>query len=385
MIPDLRFEVAFGVDLQDEPTTWTDLSSRLRTDTLSWEYGRDAGTGLLVLDNHDGHLTPENPLSPFWPDVEPMAHCRLTAIIDSDEYPVMEGFVENWTPQLRGQADLVVIPDLVDAWMVYAQAQTSVGFSMEKSGERIDALLDVVGWPSAKRDLDTGNTILQEYDASQRIVANAVKDAVEAEQGLLVVGPDGVVTFHERHRRINGGSPVATFAGATTPSDAPYRSTVPRFGVESIWNDIQVEPTDRGLQRVSDTDSRDRFGHRWLPLSDLPIELDLVALDLAGGILLETKDPHLVIESMTLYGHRSEDVLVQCLERRVGDKITLTPEYGGPRDLYIGGVAHTVTGDTWTTRWALEPVSVYDGEWWILNTSPIEVEVGGVPPARLGW
>lgn len=77
---DLPVEVlaAFGADLTANPRTWswTDLTGRLRG-PIRVRAGRSEGasktspaSATLLLDNEDGALTPDHPMSPFWPHVD---------------------------------------------------------------------------------------------------------------------------------------------------------------------------------------------------------------------------------------------------------------------------------------------------------------------------
>ncbi|MER7833472.1 hypothetical protein [Streptomyces sp. NPDC095602] len=83
----VRVECAFGADLTADPSTWTwtDLSSRIHSQTISISQGaQNEGSEAtpascsLQLDNSDGHLTPDHPLSPYWPDIDIGVPCRLT-------------------------------------------------------------------------------------------------------------------------------------------------------------------------------------------------------------------------------------------------------------------------------------------------------------------
>ena len=75
---DLRIEAAFGADLTASPLTWdwVDLTDRLRRSTLNITAGRPSEAGQVTpaqvafaLENLDGHLTPDNDASPWFPNV----------------------------------------------------------------------------------------------------------------------------------------------------------------------------------------------------------------------------------------------------------------------------------------------------------------------------
>ncbi len=84
--PDPIVEAAFGADLNASYLTWewTDLSDRLLPQTLTVKRGRaDEGqrtassTFSAEFDNEDGALTPDHPMSPYWPNVDRGTPLRL--------------------------------------------------------------------------------------------------------------------------------------------------------------------------------------------------------------------------------------------------------------------------------------------------------------------
>ncbi|MEU2180118.1 hypothetical protein [Streptomyces thermolilacinus] len=82
----VRVELAFGADLTANPSTWTwtDLTSRILSQSISINQGAQNESSettpascSLQLDNGDGHLTPDQPLSPYWPHVDIGVPCRI--------------------------------------------------------------------------------------------------------------------------------------------------------------------------------------------------------------------------------------------------------------------------------------------------------------------
>jgi len=80
-----KVELAFGADVSDPAGwVWTDVSDRLFAQSATIKRGRadessrvqptDVG---FELDNPDGHLTPDNAMSPWWPNVARNTPCRV--------------------------------------------------------------------------------------------------------------------------------------------------------------------------------------------------------------------------------------------------------------------------------------------------------------------
>jgi hypothetical protein len=86
--PHVVFEAGFGsgFNTPDSEVTWTDISSRLwdweETTGIQFQLGQLQSTQLTVyLDDVDGHLMPENTLSPYYPNVLPGTPLRIRAAL----------------------------------------------------------------------------------------------------------------------------------------------------------------------------------------------------------------------------------------------------------------------------------------------------------------
>lgn len=123
---DALIELAFGADLAADPSTWTwtaiseppagSTEPRLETQSpLSIRRGRADESSAhqpasisFVLRNHDGALTPDNPLSPYWPNVDVGTPCRITLrglpIVGNPESVRLVGTVDSWEPYWPHQA-----------------------------------------------------------------------------------------------------------------------------------------------------------------------------------------------------------------------------------------------------------------------------------------
>lgn len=139
-----RFEVAFGArwytDLTDPAVVWTDLRGRFiaanNPTTVTWQRGRTLSSGDMArtpqpgslsvrLDSADGWLTPDNPASPYYPEMQPGLPIRWSVfdgstwqveftgyLTDVDPSAVVDG-IPDWT-----QVDLTA----TDGWSRVMQA-----------------------------------------------------------------------------------------------------------------------------------------------------------------------------------------------------------------------------------------------------------------------
>lgn len=107
-------EAAFGADLTADRSTWTwtDLSDRLIPQAITIKRGRpdegqrtNAGSTVVVLDNTDGALTPDHPVSPYYPYVDRGTPLRIR--LDGEAvttHLLLDGVTTNYasTPDAAG-------------------------------------------------------------------------------------------------------------------------------------------------------------------------------------------------------------------------------------------------------------------------------------------
>lgn len=344
---------------------WVDLTDRVGyPGGISWRYGRDnerespdAGTGSVVFDNADRALDPTNQASPFWPFVRPMTRIRVRATHLTVTYPVLEAFVESWPPRWAGDNHAFVTCQLVDGFKLLAQARTSVGYVQAPSGTRIRALLDAADWPTEKRTIDAGQSEVQVYTASDRIVLNAIRDTAKTESGVFFIDPAGNAVFRDRLSRIVAESQVTLDELSAT---LPYEDIHLSFDEAIVWNDIAVKPEGLTVQRAEDDVSQAAFGHRQLPEFGGLVVTELEASDLAHWTLRRYKNARLRVDAIDLAGDLFPAVMTQILAREVGDRVTVegTPPGGGAvisEEVFIEHVSHNIGATSWRTTWQLSP------------------------------
>ncbi len=152
---DLRVEMAFGADLAKPlEWVWTDVTDRLDAQVIPIQRGRADESGNLApssitleLTNHDGHLTPGNGASPWWPNVRRGTPLRIT--------------VDGATPALR-------IPGGSTATAPVGYASTPDHASLDITGDiDLRARLEPEAWANGIT-WDTGQPAI---DQIQRIIS----------------------------------------------------------------------------------------------------------------------------------------------------------------------------------------------------------------------
>jgi hypothetical protein len=361
---DLKFEVAFNTNPGTEPGTWTDLSDRIRSRgtpvDVSLGAGRLTGGGEgsceLTLDNRDRAIDPTNGSAPY--NLVPMRHARLSVTVNSTSYPLFRGFVDawppSWLPTVPGESNVRV--RLVDGFAWLALQDADIDLPRQFTHERVDALLDLAGWPADRRDIDPGRIRVEPVEQQSGNLLRWMQDTVDAERGDLWVAPDGKITFRGRHDRFDG-TPAVTFG----TGGQPISGGEPAWDGAWLTNVGRVELANGQVFEFYDEASGDAYGPRFLSDRDLalrPVEAKAVA----EWEVIRFSQPRLWIDQLLTHGTRP-GVLEAVLPLRVGDlaRVVVTHAVGDPLDeeLSIERIQHTIGDAQWETVVDLSP---YHGE-----------------------
>lgn len=395
------FTVELGTAPGIDPAGWSDVTDRVLGPTVSFTYGRSdelsdntTGTASLTLDNLDGN---------WGPGIDPDTALRITAERGGLTYPVCYQLVQS-APAIWPYAgkDAIVSVDLADGMSLLAVAEVGeTTRPAELTGARIDAILDLAGWPADMREIDTGRVYIDElgdYDADgdlQDVVVNAlsaIRDAVEVEQGQIYIAPDGTFVFHDRLSRIGhefgeiyGGGYLSGYETAgpgTATTFGPtirYQDLVPQYDAAFLWPTARAEMADGSIIEYSDQDALDAgYGGlatgqpgRVYTVRDLPTS-DIEAKVLAAWIVVRYATPAQRIERLTLTATADDDeALVALLSMRPGQVVRTQSDAVGSGDAldsyqHIERISHSIGRATWTATLTLSPY-FGAGPWLVLD------------------
>lgn len=348
----LRFAVDFDTVPANQPTSWVDLTGRVRA-PATVVYGRPAGGHVaLTLNDRDRMLDPTNPASPY--DLGPMRHARLTVDLDGSTKPLWRGFVEEWPPRWPQPGQGLVAVRLVDATAWLALQEADVDLPGEFTGQRIRRLLALAGWPPSLTDVDDGQVRVDPYVRDGANLLRVIQDTGQAEAGELYVDPSGVVTFRDRHHRFDQ-TPVMQVGG----DGLRVASTEPDFSAGTVVNIARFEFTDGRVSEMVDDDSVDRHGPRTATTRDLPLS-DREAEAHGQWQVVTGRDPQLYLDRTVMRGHADRGALLgAALDRRLGDLVSVShdPPGGGGLavDLVVDRIRHRIRKGEWLVEWDLAP------------------------------
>lgn len=379
-VPDASVEIAFATNPGATPT-WSDVTEYVRA--FHTDRGRqteldrtEAGTGSIVLQNWDRRFEPENPSSPYSPNVVPMRRIRVRGTWDNATHDIFNGFVESWTPRYQegGFNEIVEVP-VVDAFKALALAKISASYPQEASGVRVGKVLDDAGWPAAERSVDAGQAIIPASTLDKAPALQHLQDVAIAELGLLFATRSGILRFMERTAFFGGleDYPNHTWGDLEDGVEWLYRDVVLAFDDASIWNDLRIT-RQGGIEQVAiDSASQTKYLRRTLTATGVLVATDNEALDIANYWVNRYKEVDLRVVGLGLRPAMHPAQWTHVLHAELGDRIRVRrrPREGGliEQTAFIQGIAHSWDGEagTWDVKFRLSPVDAA-ANFWMLDS-----------------
>ena len=220
--------------------TWTRIDTLAGCRVRDWTIDRgrptefdktDTGTAVVRLVDREGLFDPTNTSSPYYGKMLPgkQAAIALQNPVSDEWFTMFRGFVESWyyrLDQTRQYMELEL--QLVDGFAILSRAELEVGedgalplpAEIAKGNvgygdtdgtvkDRIDGILEDVGWPAALTDTFTGNVRVgpKAYGPGTSAL-DAIWDAVDAEFPGVAncwMSKDGLFMFRGRQATVPAG------------------------------------------------------------------------------------------------------------------------------------------------------------------------------------
>lgn len=234
------------------------------------------------------------------------------------------GAVENWA----GTIDDVSVYESI----VLAQADVTVHYVAgtnpwqdDLPGARIGRICDIVGWPAALRELDTGLTTLQSAALNTPALEHLQKVA-ETEFGSLFMARDGTVRFDDRTAVMGREPGPEIFGDAADGAEVGYTGFVPDDGDEAIRNRALISRLNGAVRTATDEDSIDEFGRFDYTLDGLYHRTEQYSQDYADLIVDLYADQRRRIRSISIGPSIVADEAITypaILGRELGDAVVV--------------------------------------------------------------
>jgi hypothetical protein len=325
----------------------------------------EAGLATVVLEDNNGDWSPQNLSSPYAGKLLPLRKIRIYADYDdgggTDRYYLYSGYITayNSTYGLGIDETSRVTLQCVDGFRLLNNIGISTVPSTnfpQLSGARVNALLDVVSWPSSQRDIDAGtSTLIADPGTSDRDLLTALQLVEVSEFGGFFIDAEGNATFLSRET-------VSEKADETPTVFADDGSAITYNQIEFanddtlLVNDVTVTRLNGTPQNVFDQPSIDTFFLHSGQRQGILVQTDAEALDQAQTLLVARKNTTDRIDSMTinLLDSSAPTKIVAGLALEIFDLVNVTKTVPGgstiTKELFVQGVQHDITNSMFTTK-----------------------------------
>ena len=321
-----------------------------------------AGTATVRILDQNGDWNPTNPSSPYFGKLVPLRKVRISA---SGEF-LFSGYTTayNYTwdkEQNIGYVDL----ELVDAFRLFNMSNITTvtgGTAGQTTGTRITAILDTIGFPASMRDIDAGSTTVQADPGTSRTSLEAIRNMEFSEQGAFYILPSGNAEFVSR-ASIQSKSGVNPTFFSNDGTGINYRNIVTALDDKLIINTTSITRAGGTAQTSSNTASQIKYFPHSFTGTDLLVQTDAQALDIARAYTATRAETTLRVDALTLDLNTANytagtaaaltlDFFDTIRVKNVGQDGTVID-----KTLQCMGVAHEITPATWNTTFVTsEPI-----------------------------
>lgn len=225
-------------------------------------YGRDQARSLSAigpgqtgfeLDNRSRDYSPDNPSSPLVGRVGPGRPALIRAAWQGQIYDLFRGHLDDYQLDPQRESRSVQLTAL-DALALLRGAKLSTElYASVRTGEAIGIILDAIGWPVDRRDLDPGASTLRWWWGESGDAFDVLSKVVEAEgpSAFAFVGASGDFVFRDRHHRLQRDASLTSQATLRDTGTEPVFSRPVDYdiGWKDIVNTIQADVPERAPAR----------------------------------------------------------------------------------------------------------------------------------------
>lgn len=301
----------------------------------------EAGQASVTFDNRARTFDPTFEASPYYGQIVPKRLVRISV----DNEIQFEGSVEDWNLDYEPGTNSRATLQAFDSFSYFVSAEVGTAtYSAETTGERLNNLLDSIGWSAAKRDIDpTGAVLSGTAITDSQLIFPIMQTSALSEPGDLFLSKDGSVKFVGRNAAFTSTGPIFSDTG----SGIPYKTIRAIYGSELLYNTVNVF-SSVGTATSTNTTSVTIYGQRALS-QETYLNSQFQLSELADFLVTKYGNPEYRFEGITV------DLLAITPQQRqsvidieLGDivRITFTPSNVPPSLTRYGkviGLGYAVT------------------------------------------
>lgn len=262
----------------------------------------EAGTAVVRVLDPDSYFNPQNTASPYYGYLVPLRKIRISATTNTTQNFLFSGYTTEYRysydqAEQMGYVDIYV----ADAFRLFqlSQVTTVTGATAgQDTGTRIGKILDQLSFPTAMRTIATGNSNCIADPATNRTALAALKNAEFSEQGAFYIDGSGNAIFKNRNTVVSSISGTPIEFNQTT--GIPYRNVVFAFDDKLIINQSSMTRYGGTLQFAENTASATRYFPHAYNQTDLVIDTDANALNIARTYVATRAETTIRIDAMTV-------------------------------------------------------------------------------------
>ena len=307
------------------------------TQSISIRHGRDRmfeqylpSQATITFMDFTGDWNPANTSSPYYPEIKPYRQVKIYTTYNGTQYNLFSGYIWSWDYNWADQsADYALVTiQAVDAFRTFALANiTNVSGAANKDlpGERINLILDEIDWPAGLREIDSGDTELENDPGITRNVLEAIQTIEQSDLGTFFIDPTGKPTYYDRNHLSTLASGTA-FLFDDTGTNIQYQDIDINYDETELANQVTLTRLSGSPQTVSDTASIDEYFLRSYERSGLMMETNALSLSRAQLILNYRKQVRIRIDSLTLDLSSDTNRVLPALSLGIGEPIVVTKQ-----------------------------------------------------------
>ena len=361
-------EGVLGVNvLADAAALVVDISDQVNRVTIRRGYNLlqeqfQAGTATVRLLDQNGDWNSTNVSSPYYGLLVPLRKVRISA----DDNFLYSGYTTayNYTWDKEQNIGYVDI-ELVDAFRLFNMSSitTVTGATAgETTGNRITDILNTIGFPASMREIEAGSTTVQADPGTSRTSLQAIKNMEFSEQGAFFIEPSGNARFVSR-ASIQAKSGVNPTFFSNDGTGITYRNIVTALDDKLIINTTSITRAGGTAQTASNTASQIKYFPHSYTATDLLVQTDAQALDIAQAYTATRAETTLRVDALTLDLNTADytagttaaltlDFFDTIRVKNVGQDGTVID-----KTLQCMGVVHEITPGIWSTTFVTsEPI-----------------------------
>ena len=332
---------------------------------ISIRHGRDRqfeeyspGVATIQFLDFTGDWNPANTTGPYYGKIKPMVLCRVETTYQSTGYYLFTGYVTSWDYNWPDQsADYAIVTlQCADAFRVMALASiTTVTGAANKDlpGTRINLILDEIGWPTGMRNIDLGDTELENDPGTLRSALREIQTIEQSDLGAFFIDHAGNATYLSRATLSQLAADPNPYEFSDDGTDIAYQDIDITFDETELANSVTFTRLSGQPQTAQDAASIDEYFLRSYNRSGLMMETNALALARAQSVLSYRKQPRIRIDSFTLDMSSNSTRVEPGLALEIGQPVIVKRRMAGTSDLVlrlsIQGHTSDITPDRWTT------------------------------------